>query len=170
MGTTQKPHSVRCKEIISRDGSECVVRDKKGKLWLTRRKKLRHDTRRRKGKYAHVIHYPIHRILEKGDWIFTCSMRPLQFDRITPKKYDRSDFPSLTDEQFKEFVEDDFVTMEGSHHSKKHCSCKPISDEYAAFFIKHELWSLYFLDRDWDNYEQRVKGVCKIFNITYEGY
>jgi hypothetical protein len=98
----------------------------------------------------------------EGQWLFSCAMKP---------------------DQFKSFINgstDDFITMRGAHHSIAHCSLHPISEEYAQFFIKHELWSLYpepkegvtdeaFQNR-WETYEKRVRDMCELHNIKYEGY
>lgn len=154
------------KTVISRRGSQVVVRDSLGKLWLTRRKKLRHDSRRRKNTRAcRVIHLPIRRILEKGDWLFTCKMEPVQFDRTIP--VDRSQYPNLSDSEWDIFKDDMFCTLEGSHHSRKYCSCTPISDEYAQFFIQHKLWELF--RNNWEKYEADVRTICNLFKIKYEG-
>lgn len=80
---------------------------------------------------------------------------------------DRKWFPNISDKEWDVFKDDDFATLDGSHHSKKYCGCKPISDEYAKFFIKHELWTLHY--DDFDQYEEHAKTVCKLFKINYEG-
>jgi hypothetical protein len=59
------------KRIINRSGSLVLLEDKDGRFWLTRRKKLRHDSRRRRNKSGcRVIHIPIRRILETELEIF----------------------------------------------------------------------------------------------------
>ena len=139
------------KQYISRNGSECIIRDSKGKLWLTRRKKIKHDSRRQKPKVGRAVkHFPIKRIMEKGDWLFTCSMNP---------------------EQFSHWIDDDsFATLNGSNHSKKYCSLSPISDEYADFFIRHKLSDLFEIhDEDFDKYESAVRKICEIFKMKFEG-
>lgn len=145
-------HFNSMKQHISRNGSECVIRDSKGKLWLTRRQKSKHDSKRRKRKSRSVIHLPIRRIMEKGDWLFTCSINP---------------------EQFSHWRDDDmdmFVTLNGANHSKKNCSLSPISDEYAEFFIKHNLSELYEINyNDFDKYALAVRKVCDAFKIKFEG-
>lgn len=165
-------------EIVSREGSLVQVRDKSGKLWLTRRKKRRHDSRRRKGWYLRgksVIYIPIKRIVEKDDWLFTCSLKPLQFSHTLFKDkelkgYDKNYWDNVSKEEREAFIEDDFVTLEGSHHSRKHCSLTPISDEYAKFFNDHKLWELFEINyKDFEKYEQAVKDVCKAFNVKFEG-
>ena len=89
--------------------------------------------------------------IKKGQWIFTCSMQPQQFDHW--------------------INDDDFVTEIGSHHSLINCSLKIISDEYAKFFNDNELWNLFDEDDDnrWDKYENRLKRVCEEFDVKYEG-
>jgi len=42
-------------KIIERHGSTCIIEDKNGIRWLTRRKKRRHDSRR---KLPHVTKKP----------------------------------------------------------------------------------------------------------------
>lgn len=52
-------------KIISRGGSSCIIEDKNGILWLTKRKKLRHDSRRRLPhvtKKRSVIYIPIKKL------------------------------------------------------------------------------------------------------------
>jgi len=139
--------------IISRDGSLVTIRDKKGKLWLTKRVKRKKDSRRQFIQDAgwSVRHIPIRRIIERGDWLFTCSMRPEQFGA------------------WRNDEEDDFNTLNGSDHSKRHCSLSPISDEYAKFFNDHKLWELYDIYNDFDKYSAAVKQVCMAFKIRYEG-
>jgi hypothetical protein len=43
------------KQYISRNGSECIIRDSKGKLWLTVRKKIKHTYRRQKPSRAELL-------------------------------------------------------------------------------------------------------------------
>jgi len=98
---------------------------------------------------------PIHRIVEHGDWIFTCKMEPQQFDKWLSGVYN---------------PEDDFVTIGGSQHSKTHCSLTPISDAYAEFFNKHKLWELYDIHyQNFELYEEAVKKVCEVYKIQFEG-
>ena len=138
--------------IVSRKGSLVTLRDKKGKLWLTRREKKKKDPNRRKLTDGwSVRHIPIRRIIERGDWLFTCSMKPEQFGA------------------WRNGEEDDFNTLNGSDHSKRHCSLSPISDEYAKFFNDHKLWELYDIYQDFDKYREAVKQVCLAYKIRYEG-
>lgn len=44
-------------DIIKRKQSLVVLRDKKGKYWLTRRKKLKRDSRRRRNTRACMVVY-----------------------------------------------------------------------------------------------------------------
>lgn len=112
--------------------------------------------------------------MEKGQWIFTCSMQPEQFSHIRPKDitaYDKS-WLTKSEEERNAFINDDFVTLKGSHHSKKSCSCKPISETYALWFIQNKCWELFPDNRtneQWDEYEDAVKELCKRDNIQYEG-
>lgn len=122
--------------------------------------------------------------MEKGQWIFTCSMKPLQFshiERLNIKKEEFSDhWAKATDEEWEIFANDSFVTLEGSHHSKRNCSCKPISEEYANWFIKNECWNLFpnkhgetkpSLNKNvWDEYGDKIKELCVRDGIKYEGY
>lgn len=55
-------------EIISRKGSLVVLKDKKGRFWLTRRKKPKHDSRRKK--FGRVYFLPITQIQEKELHLF----------------------------------------------------------------------------------------------------
>ena len=60
-----------------------------------------------------------------GDWIFTCSLKPLQFH------------------SFKDNELDDFITIEGSNHSRKHCGLNVVSEKYAKFFLENNLDQYY---------------------------
>lgn len=53
-------------EILFRKGSEVVLRDKKGRIWLTRRIKIRKTSKRRKpDSYFRTVRYiPIKQIIE----------------------------------------------------------------------------------------------------------
>lgn len=50
------------KNLITRVGSKVILIDSNGELWLTKRKKTRHDSRRKKGKGARVIFIPIKKL------------------------------------------------------------------------------------------------------------
>ena len=122
--------------------------------------------------------------IKKGQWLFTCSMKPLQFDSFNkeknPNDYNRSAF---TDERWEQFAKyDDFVTMEGSHHSVKNCSLKPISESYAKWFNENKCWEIFDriteelkikdeaeFNTRWDLYEEEVKKLCQRDGIEYEG-
>jgi hypothetical protein len=58
-------------KIIKRKQSLVVLRDKKGKYWLTRRKKLKRDSRRRRNNRAcTVVYVPILQIDERELHLF----------------------------------------------------------------------------------------------------
>lgn len=112
--------------------------------------------------------------IKKGQWIFTCSMQPKQFDHYeerNPEDYTKGNF---TDEQWEDFLKyDNFVTLEGSWHSRRNCGLKLISEAYALFFIENELWNLFFQsdeDQCWVKYEERLRRVCDEFDMKYEGF
>ena len=89
--------------------------------------------------------------VDKGEWIFTCSMEPKQFDHWVDI--------------------DSFVTMEGSSHSRHSCGLVPITKEYAEWFIKNECSKLFDfnIENPWDVYIEKVKELCKRDNINFEG-
>ena len=93
--------------------------------------------------------------IDKGEWIFTCSMKPKQFDY-------------WDDEQ-----EDNFHTIDGSYHSRTHCGLVPITKEYAEWFIKNECDKLFDpesnIEDKWDIYINKVKVLCERDNINFEG-
>ena len=94
--------------------------------------------------------------IKKGQWLFSCSMKPLQFDHW--------------DEKYNDF--DGFYTIEGSSHSVSNCSLSPISDEYAKFFIENKCDELFDASAEgnyWDAYENAVKELCTKHSIKYEG-
>ena len=112
--------------------------------------------------------------LKRGQWIFTCSLEPKQFDSFEPekdpKRFDRSKFSDESWELFSKY--DDFTTTEGSLHSVQHCSCKVISQKYAKWFIENKIWELfppYGLEDSFQVYEKLVKEKCEKDNIEYEG-
>ena len=121
--------------------------------------------------------------MEKGQWLFTCDMRPQQFSHIIPinlENYDASCKLKSKQEQ-EDFINDNFVTLNGSHHSKKNCGCKPISEAYALWFNKNEIWKIadvifalcetnsYISDNRWEIYEEHVKYLAEKDGLVYEG-
>jgi hypothetical protein len=70
------------------------------------------------------------RDITKGDWLFTCRMEPVQFRRWL---YDDlgPDNP------------DDFETLDGSCHSRLHCSLKPVSTAYGEWFKANRMEQYY---------------------------
>jgi hypothetical protein len=112
--------------------------------------------------------------LEKGQWIFTCKLTPLQFSHIEIlDDNNRKDYAEMNDEDWNEVKYDSFVTIEGSHHSKKNCNCKLISEAYAQWFIKNQIHLLYEKYRDvnrpFESYEVAVRTRCLIDKIEFEG-
>jgi len=112
--------------------------------------------------------------LQRGQWIFTCAMEPKQFDCFDkekdPKHYSREKFTDKEWERFSKY--DDFTTIGGSHHSVFHCGLKTISEEYAKFFIENKCSEMFPNDgtaEQWDEFENKVKEMCKLNNIEYEG-
>jgi len=91
--------------------------------------------------------------LKKGDWIFSCYMKPLQF-----KKWQDNE---------------GFETLEGTTHGISSCGCIPISKKYAKWFIDNNIDKLYNKHREKENafdlYELEVKSICIKENILYEG-
>jgi len=117
--------------------------------------------------------------LVKGQWIFTCAMKPLQFSHFLKPKdlshYDKS-WLEKTQEEQDDFINDDFETVEGSHHSISNCSCKPISEEYAKWFLENKMDENYVSPKgkpeDFDPfevYENIVKTKAAEAGIEYEG-
>ena len=112
--------------------------------------------------------------IKRGDWIFTCNMQPLQFDKFYPEKnpehYNREAF---TDEEWELFSKyGDFVTMNGSNHSTHSCGLHRVSTPYAEWFNDNQIWLLYDsqpMETAFERYEARVKAVCQYFEIEYEG-
>ena len=114
--------------------------------------------------------------IKKGQWLFSCSMKPLQFDSWDVKNYKdygiRDRWDTLSPEEKEEFLFNDFHTMEGSHHSLVNCSLSPISEEYALFFIANKCDQLFDSSVEgnyWDAYENAVRELCVLNNIKYEG-
>lgn len=69
--------------------------------------------------------------MKKGDWLFTCSMMPVQFGAFDG--------------------EDDFETITGACHSVKNCGLKPISRKYALWFLSNEIHKNYDELKDFKN-------------------
>ena len=115
--------------------------------------------------------------VKKGDWLFTCSMKPKQFNEWDRFKK-REEYGKMSDIKWEQFSKyDDFTTTEGSSHAVYGCSLKPISEEYAKWFIKNECWKIYDELKDnigendiWGAYEVEIKKLCKLDNVKYEGY
>lgn len=113
--------------------------------------------------------------LKKGDWLFTCNMKPLQFDSFDPEKkaenYNRASFTNEAWERFSKF--DSFTTVEGSSHSVTNCSCRRISADYAKWFLENNIDSFFeqFKDEEdrWKLYEAAVKEKCDEAGIEFEG-
>jgi hypothetical protein len=92
--------------------------------------------------------------LKKGQWLFTCSLKPKQFSH-----YDDND--------------EDFNTIGGANHSFKHCGCKLISDEYAEWFINNiteDMLPPSGNEKRWEIYETKIKELCIRDNIEFEGF
>ncbi len=115
--------------------------------------------------------------IQRDQWIFTCCLEPKQFDSFRkrdPSSYTKSAFSETEWDIFINY--DNFITVEGSHHFVKNCSCKPISEAYALWFIKNECWNIYYKLQDqnieniWECYEEEIKKLCMRDSITYEGY
>lgn len=95
-------------------------------------------------------------LIQKYDWLFTCLMKPVQFDKWDDNTYNG------------------FLTLDGSNHARFGCSLKPITEKYALWFIENECWNYYedLEDEKLDNfkvYEARIKKLSKQNNIKYEG-
>ncbi len=52
-------------EIISREGSQVIIKDKSGRVWLTRRIKRKKDSRRRAISHYSVRYIPIKELLSQ---------------------------------------------------------------------------------------------------------
>jgi len=92
--------------------------------------------------------------IQKGDWLFTCTMKPEQFKEWENDRYDG------------------FLTLNGSSHARAGCSLQPISAVYARWFIDHKLWELFpgseVKDR-WGIYEEKIKNLAEEAGLDYEG-
>ena len=106
--------------------------------------------------------------LKKGQWLFTCDMKPLQFNSFDPEK-NKEDYSIWKNEKAWELFSkyDDFTTLEGSSHSACNCGLTPISEKYAKWFITNKIWELY--NDDFEIYEELIKKICKEHNINFEG-
>ncbi len=114
--------------------------------------------------------------LKPGQWLFTCKMVPVQFaafdEEKDPKTWGRS--ADTTDEEWELFAKyNDFQSIDGSCHSVKDCGCKPISDEYAKWFLDNNMQDLYDKHKDkedvWELYEAAVKAAAEAAGLQYEG-
>ncbi len=120
-------------------------------------------------------------------WIFTCSMQPLIFREWEKANWlgeidDFNTVGNIYDEDYN--LKDNInLTIEGSSHSKKHCSLNYISTGYALFFIKHKLWEIYkifdninvkvnaeYIKKDNLYYRYSDNGVCFIYNKNSKKY
>jgi hypothetical protein len=117
--------------------------------------------------------YEEYKNLKKGQWIFTCSMKPLQFSHIDVLTDDDRKHWDMPDEKWETFKYDSFYTIEGSNHSKENCSCKTISGNYAQWFLKNEIHTMYDKFKGMENsftlYVADVQARCFEAGIEYEG-
>lgn len=92
--------------------------------------------------------------ITKGTWIFSCSMKPLQFSEWLDNGFN------------------DFETIEGSHHSRRNCSLSIISEGYAKWFLDNKIDELYeeIGEDTWTIYENKIKELAERDGITYEGF
>jgi hypothetical protein len=92
--------------------------------------------------------------ITKGTWIFSCSMKPLQFGEWYDDQYD------------------EFETIGGSQHSRRNCSLSIISEEYAKWFLANKIDELYVEcgEDTWTIYEDKIRELAKRDGINYEGY
>lgn len=102
--------------------------------------------------------------IKKGDWLFSCSMQPLQFSH------------------WRNGSNDSFVTIGGSEHSERNCSLSSISEKYALWFIENRCWEIYdriseetmdneeSFDSRWELYGSEIKKLAETAGIKYEGY
>jgi len=128
---------------------------------------------------------------KQGEWLFTCSMKPLQFNKWTPRDpkdyFEDNRWENYSPEEKHAWLHDDFETIGGSEHSRTNCSLKPISETYALWFIKNECWNIYnqieielkahheFTDEEWSEklwstYEERIKALCERDGMIFEGF
>jgi len=102
--------------------------------------------------------------IKKGDWLFSCSMKPLQFSHWTNGDLDS------------------FETIGGSQHSERNCSLSPISEKYALWFIENKCWEIYDRIAEetneseeafanvWTLYEEEIKKLAESAGLEFEGY
>lgn len=118
---------------------------------------------------------PHYKIVKEGDWIFTCSMEPKQFKSFhKPKKEENYERSAFSDEEWERFSKfDDFVCIDGSCHSSRHCSLRIISEKYAKWFIDNTIWKLFDdklePENAFNDYEKKVKKLVKEAGLEYEG-
>jgi len=160
-------------KLISRKGSKVILLTKDNELWLTHRIKRKKDYGRQKRTSRSVLHIPIKRIPKYGDWLFTCRMEPVQFGEWkikNPNDYSCNKEDYSEDEWYRMWNEEDFITIDGSSHSRSNCSLHLISTRYAEFFIEHKLWELFEINnQDFNLYKSAVKKVCEAYKIKFEG-
>lgn len=91
------------------------------------------------------------RKVKKGDWLFSCGIKPRQFSH------------------FHNGNPDSFETTEGSCHSVKNCSLGLMSDAYAHWFNENKVWELYKEEKGLEVYESEVKKLCGRHDVKFEG-
>jgi hypothetical protein len=111
-------------------------------------------------------------ILKTGDWIFTCSMKPVQFKEVCGNNWEdyfesEEEYNKLTENEKFNFIHSDFLTIGGGKHSFKSCGCEPISEKYALWFLENTIDDLFY--GDWNVYENLVKQKCEEAGIMFEG-
>lgn len=114
--------------------------------------------------------------LKPGTWLFTCDMKPKQFESYdeprNPKDYS-VDWNKMTPLEKMQFQYDGYKTIGGAYHSIKNCGCKPISEAYAKWFLENKIDEIFKVYEDkenrWELYENEVKRLCQEAGIEYEG-
>lgn len=112
--------------------------------------------------------------IQLGQWIFTRDGKPTQFaswgpPTKDPTKYNRSAF---TDKEWEDFAKyDNFTTIDGKKRSIERDGCRPVSEEYAKWFIKNKCWELWVPNvTSWADYGKKLEVLAKQHGIAYEGF
>lgn len=114
--------------------------------------------------------------LKIGTWIFTCEMKPKQFQGYQYRDHTKYSvkWHEMTPLEKMKFAYDDFTTLDGANHSISNCSCREVSEKYALWFIENkidELWEPIDTEEAdrWKLYEDKVRAKCIEAGIEYEG-
>ena len=108
--------------------------------------------------------------LKRGDWVFTCTLEPQQFDSFMPNNPEHFDRSKFTEDAWELFINYGYFTTMRGNHSTINCGCTRVSEKYAKWFNENKVYELYDQDESFDVYECKIRELCIRDGIEFEGY